>query len=38
MIHFRGSEVLYFLAFLKNQLFKLLHVISKYYFKTIYEY
>lgn len=29
MIHFRGSKLLYFLAFLKNQLFNLLHVISK---------
>lgn len=38
MIHFRGSELLHFLAFLKKQLFKLLHVISKYYFKTICKY
>lgn len=38
MIHFRGSEVLHFPAFLKNQLFKLLRVVSKYYFKTTYKY
>lgn len=38
MIQFRGSELLHFLAFLKKQLFKLFHVISKYYFKTVCKY
>lgn len=38
MIHFRGIGLLHFLAFLKKQLFKLLHFISKYYFKTVCKY
>lgn len=39
MVHFREGDVLYFifLLSLKKQLFKLLHVVSKCYFKTIYR-